>query len=218
MGRASGTKGIFIVYLALEPRHHTALRQRRVAIGIVVSLALHALLLSAWRGNPMRSTSEPAEPPRSIAVWIRPPPASQQPGPAQPTLPARPPARAGGHQALRTPPAVRPQPQALEPLPVQPPSAPQQPSQAAPAPATPATPHFDRDAARQFARRIATLPDPAWADTPVGQFPEPDLQPETRAARAIAATKRPDCKDGVRGGLLAPLILLLDKKDSGCKM
>jgi hypothetical protein len=69
-----------------------------------------------------------------------------------------------------------------------------------------------------FARRLATLPDPARADTPVGQFPEPALQAETRAARAIASAKRAHCKDGVRGGLLAPLVLLLDKKDSGCKL
>jgi hypothetical protein len=35
--------------------------------------------------------------------------------------------------------------------------------------------------------------------------------------RAIGRAKRRDCKDGIPGGLLAPLILLLDKKDSGCK-
>jgi hypothetical protein len=36
-------------------------------------------------------------------------------------------------------------------------------------------------------------------------------------ARAISSAKRRDCKDGLPGGLLGPLLLLMDKKDSGCK-
>jgi len=58
-----------------------------------------------------------------------------------------------------------------------------------PAPPAPA-PVFDLDAARGMARRLA---------------------------RGIGAARRAHCKDGVPGGLLAPLYLMMDKKDSGCK-
>ena len=43
------------------------------------------------------------------------------------------------------------------------------------------------------------------------------MRRKPKSARAIAGAKRRDCKDGIPGGLLAPLILLMDKKDSGCK-
>jgi len=88
-------------------------------------------------------------------------------------------------------------------------------------PETPAAPtdapHFDLDAAKRSARSLANLRDPAKAGTAVGQFPEKPLETETKAARLIGAAKRRNCKDGVPGGLLAPLYLLADKKDSGCK-
>jgi len=80
-----------------------------------------------------------------------------------------------------------------------------------------AAPRFDPDAAKKFAREIASDPDPARAGTAVGQIPPKPLETETKAARAIASAKRRDCKDGLPGGLLGPLFLLMDKKDSGCK-
>jgi hypothetical protein len=80
-----------------------------------------------------------------------------------------------------------------------------------------ATPHFDASAARSFARRIANDPDPARVGTAVAQFPDESYHPHTRLERAIGAAKRNNCKDGIPGGLLAPLYLMLDKKDSGCK-
>jgi hypothetical protein len=200
------------VYFAATDPDHAYLRHRRVAIGIAVSLVLHALLLSAWRGNLARTVNPEAEPPRSIAVWIRPLP---KPQPAEPPVaaaaPSAPQARPRPHKAPRAVLAVRPRPEApaqQQPFIVQQPSSTEPP---------PAAPHFDRDAARRFARRIASDPDPAKVDTAVGQFPEKPLQTESRAERAIASAKRRDCKDGIPGGLLAPLILLLDKKDSGCK-
>jgi len=49
------------------------------------------------------------------------------------------------------------------------------------------------------------------------RLPKPQLQTESKFERAIKAAKRPDCKDGVPGGLLAPIFLAMDKKDSGCK-
>jgi hypothetical protein len=125
--------------------------------------------------------------------------------------PSAPQARPRPHKVPRAALAVRPRP---EPAAQQQPVIVQQPSSTEP---VPAAPHFDRDAARQFARRIASERDPAKVDTAVGQFPEKALQTESRAERAIGSAKRRDCKDGIPGGLLAPFILLLDKKDSGCK-
>jgi hypothetical protein len=46
---------------------------------------------------------------------------------------------------------------------------------------------------------------------------EDQFQPESKAAKAISAAKRGDCKDGLPGGLLAPLIMLTQKKGTGCK-
>jgi hypothetical protein len=90
--------------------------------------------------------------------------------------------------------------------------------QQAPEPVSePETPRFDREAARKMARSLANIRDPAKEGTAVGQFPEKPLETETRAARAIGAAKRRDCKDGLPGGLLGPLLILADKKDSGCK-
>jgi hypothetical protein len=79
------------------------------------------------------------------------------------------------------------------------------------------TPRFDPEAARKMARSLANMRDPAKEGTALGQFPDKPLETETRAARAIGAAKRRDCKDGLPGGLLGPLLLLADKKDSGCK-
>jgi hypothetical protein len=78
-------------------------------------------------------------------------------------------------------------------------------------------PHFDLDAARNVARRVANEPDPAKAGTALERLPPKPLETETKLERAINGAKRRDCKDGVPGGLLAPLFLMMDKKDSGCK-
>jgi hypothetical protein len=95
-----------------------------------------------------------------------------------------------------------------------------------PAPETPAPPpaptrHFDVDAARSMARGMATKlltePDPDKVGTALERLPKPPLQTESKFERAIKQAKRPDCKDGVPGGLLAPIFLAMDKKDSGCK-
>jgi hypothetical protein len=87
--------------------------------------------------------------------------------------------------------------------------------------AAPTTRHFDVDAARSMARGMATKlanePDPDKVGTALERLPKPALQTENKYERAIQGAKRPDCKDGVPGGLLAPIFLALDKKDSGCK-
>ncbi|MTW12958.1 hypothetical protein GM658_20330 [Pseudoduganella eburnea] len=70
-------------------------------------------------------------------------------------------------------------------------------------------PRFDREAAKAAARDIA------------GELGPPQIAlRETRQeklGRKIQSAARPNCKDGIPGGLLAPLYLMMDKKDSGCK-
>jgi hypothetical protein len=186
---------------------------RRIAAGIALSLLVHALVLSMQRNESQRAM---AQPPRPLAVRLRPPP----PPPPQ-TVPRVEEAPA---PITRTPrPARRTQqrpPRAV--IAVDPASAQHGPDpftvQQAPEPAVePDTPRFDPEAARKMARSLANMRDPAREGTAVGQFPDKPLETETRAARAIGAAKRRDCKDGLPGGLLGPLLILADKKDSGCK-
>jgi len=187
---------------------------RRIAVGIAVSLAVHALVLTMPRHAPQR---EPAAPPRPIAVRLRPPP----PPPVPPAPRVEQAAPAPSTPAARPPQRTRPaRPRSV--IAVEPRPAPAQPDsftvQQAPQPASePDTPHFDREAARRMARSLANIRDPAKEGTAIGQFPDQPLETETRAARVIGAAKRRDCKDGLPGGLLGPLLILADKKDSGCK-
>jgi hypothetical protein len=185
-------------------------RPSYLMVGLVLSLLLHAALLFAWhQGRPPPSRADiPSS--RSIAVWLRPPPppppkaepALTKPSPAAPTAAARP--------KRRAPPNVIA-------LPPQSPAAPATPDAFTVEPPTPAVPRFDPEAARRMARQLANEPDPAKAGTAVAQLPPKPLETETRAARAISRAARRDCKDGIPGGLLAPLYLMMDKKDSGCK-
>ena len=190
----------------------------RIAAGIALSLAAHALLLATYR---QPTTTLPAAPPERLTVRLRaaPPP----PGPPVAIKPAETPAAPvpRAQKPVRKPrPVIAVEPSkrqstretyAVEPAPEAPPP---------PAPATPA-PHFDLDAARSMARGMATKlanePDPDKVGTALERLPKPPLQTESKFERAIKAAKRPDCKDGVPGGLLAPIFLAMDKKDSGCK-
>jgi hypothetical protein len=183
---------------------------RRIVVGIALSLAVHAFVLSMQRRDVQR---EPVQEPRPIAVRLRPPPPAP-PAPRVEEAPAPVPAPKPAARAPR--PAPRPV-IAIDPAP-----APSQPDpftvQQAPEPASePEAPRFDHEAARTMARSLAHIRDPAKVGTAIGQFPDKPLETETRAARAIGAAKRRDCKDGLPGGLLGPLLLLADKKDSGCK-
>jgi hypothetical protein len=190
-------------------------RHKRIAVGVAVSLAVHALLLSAYRTRTAPADRAPElAPPRSITVRIRPLPPPPAPV-ARPEQESAKPAAEPGTVRERTRPrrviAVPKQadrPAEPEPFVVE------QPEQAEPESAKPS---FDIDAARRMARQLANQPDPAKAGTAVGQFPEKPLETESKAARAIAGAKRRDCKDGLPGGLLGPLIIAMDKKDSGCK-
>jgi hypothetical protein len=185
----------------------------RIAAGIALSLAAHALLLAVYR---QPATTLPASPPERLTIRLQaaPPPADVKPAEAPP-VPRAP------RRARKTRPVIAVAPEqrqstgetyAVEPAP----ATPAPPS----APAT-TTRHFDLDAARSMARGMATKlanePDPDKVGTALERLPKPALQTENKFERAIKGAKRADCKDGVPGGLLAPIFLALDKKDSGCK-
>jgi hypothetical protein len=188
-------------------------QMRRVAAGIAISLAAHALLLAIYRQP--QSSALPAATRETLTVRLQ--AAPTRPPKAEPVRPAPQP-----ETTARAAPSPRPRtPRRIIAVPAQP--APPEdnaftvdtPPPTEPAPA--ATPQFNLDAARSTARRVANEPDPAKAGTALERLPPPPLQTETKLERAIKGAKRPDCKDGVPGGLLAPLFLAMDKKDSGCK-
>ena len=196
---------------AAEP---VSLRQgnRRVVIGITVSLAVHALFLLAYWDTNFKTMQIVPDAPTVISVLLAPPapPPPPEPPMARATPPSTPRAPAAQRATRPAPPqTVIAVPQSSQPAPD--PFIVQQDETAGPAP------KFDMNAAREVARANAHLRDPSKEGTALGQFAEPALQTETPLARGIARAKRPDCKDGVPGGLLAPIFLLMDKKDSGCK-
>jgi hypothetical protein len=187
----------------------------RVAAGIAISLALHALLLSSYR-QPSAPPAAPVPASETLTVRLQAPetPAAT---PAAPAVQEEPRAEAPTKPVPRTrtltprriiavPPKAAPDDE--KKLKVETP-----PADAVSSPA----PHFNLDAAREVARKVAKEPDPARVGTALERLPPPPLQTETKLERAIKAAKRPDCKDGVPGGLLAPIYLAMDKKDSGCK-
>lgn len=193
-----------------------ARRRRGVVAGIALSLLLHGLLIFGYR-----SAVRPAPAPnQALTVWIQAPPPRIEdeaqkpdvlaPAPRAKPLPAKtrkPPVRAASQPAQTSPQAIT--------LP-----APPRDAAADLRPAEPA-PRLDMDAARRTARAVADEPDPRRAPgtlaAQLDQHPLYEKPEETRLAREIGAAKRANCKDGVPGGLLAPLLLLMDKKDSGCK-
>ena len=66
--------------LAVGSTAHT--RPYRLAVGLGVSLALHAALLTAWRHHQIAGSAPDDEPvSRTIAVWLRPPPPPPEPKP-----------------------------------------------------------------------------------------------------------------------------------------
>ena len=193
----------------------------RIGAGIAVSIALHGLLLFAYRQGVAPPWRDNADQPReAMVVMLR--------APAPEVLPEPAPLKA--EPEVKPKPALKPKPTekaaSTRPAPADSIATPDVialPETQAPAPgaftvAPPSdAPAFDPDAARKFAREIATKPDPARVGMAVAQIPPKPYATETKAARVIAQAKRGDCKDGIPGGLLAPLVLLLDKKDSGCK-
>lgn len=201
---------------------------KRIGAGVALSIAVHAALLALYR-TPAVPPAPPASEPLTVRLRAAPVPAPEPipapiPAPVQPSVP-RTEMSAAPKPAPRSRSAERPSRRviAVDPevrqsaedtYPVE--TAPEPPQAAAPD--TPAgAPRFDLDAARKTARLVANEPDPAKKGTALERLPPPPLQTENKFERAIKSAKRRDCKDGVPGGLLAPLFLAMDKKDSGCK-
>lgn len=196
-------------------------RPYRLGAGFAVSVALHAALLFAWRHHQIAGPKADDGPvTRTIAVWLRPSPPAPQPKPE----PEAKPVRTKPVEKVKRPAssvAKRKAASSSDLIAIPDPSA----GKAEPPDVFSVEPgkepaggkRFDRDAALRVARDMADDPDPAKGGTAVGQIARKPYATETKLARAIAGAKRRDCKDGIPGGLLAPLILLMDKKDSGCK-
>ena len=187
-------------------------QMRRVAAGVAISLAAHALLLSLYRQPQPAALPAAASEPLTVRL---------QAAPAQP--PVAEPLRSSPQPEVQAKPSRPRAPRRVIAVPAQPATSEEKafnvdtPPPAEPTPAPNAEPRFSLDAARSTARRVANEPDPSKAGTALERLPPPPLQTETRLERAIKGAKRPDCKDGVPGGLLAPIFLAMDKKDSGCK-
>ena len=189
-------------------------RRHHVVLGAGV-LLLHVALLYGWRyvkPPPLPDTGPRVE---SITVWIRPPRPIVKPLPPPPPVARVEPQRDKKPLRAAAPPKTAPATPAADSVPNAITVAP------APTPADPLVndaPKFDMAAALKTARKVASEKDPAKAGTAVGQIPDKPLRTETQLARDIASGKRGDCRTAYAGaGLLAPLVMLLDKKDSGCK-
>lgn len=187
----------------------------RVLVGVGVSVAVHVLLMFAYRHSGTVLPAAAPEP-QPLVVFIRPPP------PAPPRVEVAPQLRA---EPVAQRSARKPVPKRVIAVPASPQEAPadpfvvQQPDAPAPAavPAAEGAPTFDMNAAKQTARQLAGHTRLGREGTALAQFPEPPLETESKYAKAISKAKRRNCKDGLPGGLLAPLFLMMDKKDSGCK-
>ena len=193
--------------------------RRGIVLGIAVSLLLHGALITLWRHVQPSVPPDTAPRVESIAVWIRPLAAKPPPPPVEVVKPKREPkpiskpklATTRETPAAATAPAASPQ--AITVVPASPATL-----AASPDTITQETPKFDMEAARRTARKMAGERDPSKVGTAVGQIPDKPLQTETQLARDIAQGKRGDCRTAYSGaGLLAPVLMLLDKKDSGCK-
>ncbi|OYO31465.1 hypothetical protein [Janthinobacterium sp. PC23-8] len=183
-------------------------RRHHMVLGVGV-LLLHGAFLYGWRHAKPPPLPDSGPKVESITVWIRPPAVKPLPPPLARVAPRR---EQKPLRAATTPraaaPAAKPVPNAItvapSPTPADPPAA--------------DAPKFDMEAALGTARKVASERDPAKAGTAVGQIPDQPLRTQTRLARDIASGKRGDCRTDYAGaGLLAPVLMLLDKKDSGCK-
>jgi len=186
-------------------------RGRHIVLGVGV-LLLHGAFLHGWRHAKPPPLSDSGPKVESITVWIRPPTPIIKALPPPPVARVAPQREQKPLRAAATPRAAAPATEAVpnaitlapSPTPADPPAA--------------DAPKFDMEAALRTARKMASETDPAKAGTAVGQIPDQPLRTQTQLARDIASGKRGDCRTAYAGaGLLAPVLMLLDKKDSGCK-
>ncbi|KQV82342.1 hypothetical protein ASD15_09885 [Massilia sp. Root351] len=214
-------------------------KNRTLLPGIAVSLLLHAGLI-AMMAAPVHRERPPD--PRRMMVWLTPPAALPSSQPVGTPVPAAAPETATRRAPL-PPPRLSQRPgsavRAQSAAPVEQPSAvahsgatPPATAQAGPSlPADPFAPaaapvqgKFDVSAAMKSARKLATAKS-TKDDPPVAQiYDKPLYGPpsDTPLGSAVGRTARADCKDVASGtGILAliivPVMILTDKKDSGCK-
>ncbi|MET0321125.1 MAG: hypothetical protein ABW069_10425 [Duganella sp.] len=203
------------------------LRRPRIAPGILVSLALHAALIFGYRlAVPARPPA--AAPHQTMTVWLHPYPPLPKP------MPMVAPAKQAAPRELRTDVARTGLPTSArmpERMPERTPAQAAAPATASPSATPPGEPYdplraepvqpFDMEAARSAARKVASDRDTLRPDSLAKRMEEHPLYPEdreTQLQKGIAGAKRADCRTSAAGaGILAPLVWLLDKKDSGCK-
>ncbi|TWI61853.1 hypothetical protein IP91_04452 [Pseudoduganella lurida] len=191
----------------------------RLVAGLAVSLLLHAVLLLLLRApsapppSDERRWAQPLTvllvPPKVVPEPIRAPEPKAEPKPRRVQASARPAPEADT-------PATRPAPAPI--------TVTQEEATAAAAPApTPAQeePRFDQEAARKSARGMYDAVKPPvtnWAAEKLNKDKEWKETKFERFGKAVANSAREDCKTAhASAGLLAPLFMLADKKDSGCK-
>lgn len=177
----------------------------RIAAGIVISLLLHLAVVLLVRLPEPRNVADPRTWLTQVEVRIVAPPPPPEPSPEVERKPERIAVTEPRRQPRRSEPRKNTSKDESE-LAVQ--AARESTLVLRPAEPGPA-PHFDREAAKVAARDIA-----GELDTSAPKLRETR---EEKLARQIQSAARPNCKDGIPGGLLAPLYLLMDKKDSGCK-
>ena len=185
------------------------LASKRVLIGVALSILAHAAFVFSSRPTPQPYIAPPA--PAPIVLHLQPPAPVVAAAPPPP-LPATRSPSAAAPRAPRRVIAVAPKPAAAaEPAVV---------VEAQPVEAPPLK-KFDLEAARSTARVVGLQDAPNADDAPLARLKKQEqanqIRSESKASQAISAAKRGDCKDGLPGGLLAPLILLTQKAGTGCK-
>jgi hypothetical protein len=201
------------VMAATMPRPALQTVSKRVLIGVALSIVAHAAILYLGRPAPAPYIAPPPVP-APIVLRLQPPAPVIEAAPA-PVIDTTPAARSQPAAAPRAPRrviAVAPKSSAAaEPEVV----VEAQPEQAPP------PKKFDMDAARSAARIVGVQDAPNADDAPLARLKKQqqasEIRTESKAAQAISAAKRGDCKDGLPGGLLAPLIMLTQKSGTGCK-
>lgn len=197
------------MYLAVHDSLHERKRRehRRFLAGVGVSVTVHILLMLAYRTTGPAPAPAVPEPPSFITVRIAPPPRAEPATRQRSAAPAARSARKSTPQAVIAVPVLPEQEDAPAAFTVQ----------QADEPAPGEAPQFDMNTAKQTARQLAGQTKLGREGHANAQFPDPPLETESKLGKAISRAKRRNCKDGVPGGLLAPLFLAMDKKDHGCK-
>lgn len=206
------------MYLAVHDSLHEGKRRehRRFLAGVGVSVTVHILLMLAYRTTGPAPVPPVPEPPSFITVRIAPPlPAPPGAEPAARQRSAAPAARSARNERKSAQQAVIAVPVSPEQEDAPAAFTVQQADEPASAPGE--APQFDMNVARQTARQLAGQTKLGREGHANAQFPDPPLETESKLGKAISRAKRRNCKDGIPGGLLAPLFLAMDKKDHGCK-